>query len=142
MQKVEVFVIATISVSVSTKLKTLSSCCRCWFFLPLLLSSKQAAKLDTPAQAAIKQKASSSNGSNMHVNNMRRGGNNDNDSSMRHAACFGSCSSNSLVLSIVQFPGNTPHTDTHTGTHQHQCRHTYVAGKKFFNKIKFNAAKC
>lgn len=70
----------------------------------------------------------------MHVNNMRRGGNNDNDSSMRHAACFGSCSSNSLVLSIVQFPGNTPHTHTGTHTDTNAGTHMWLA-KSFLIKL-------
>lgn len=108
--------------------------------LLLLLSSKQAAKLDTPAQAAIKQKARScSNGSNMHVNNMRCNDASSNNNTatttqqhqrqrQQHAACLGSSTlACSLMLSIVQFPGNTPQQHTQLQQqHTHPYTYTYV----------------
>lgn len=125
----------------------------------LLLSSKQAAKLDTPAQAAIKQKArscssSSSTGSKrqqharqQHAVQRRQqqqqhSNINDNDSSMRRASAAAHSPARlccQLYNSQATLHSNTHscNSSTHTPTHTHMCD-----CKKFFNKIKFNAAKC
>lgn len=79
----------------------------------------------------------------MHVNNMRcndassnnNSNINDNDSSMRRA----SAAAHSPARLCCQLYNSqaTLHSNTHTPTHTHMCD-----CKKFFNKIKFNAAKC
>lgn len=139
MQKVEVFVIATISVSVSTKLKTLSSCCRCWFFLPLLLSSKQAAKLDTPAQAAIKQKASSSNGSSKRQQHARQqhAARRQQRQRQQHAACGVLRQLQQQLACVVNCTIPRQHsTHTHTGTHTDTNAGTHMwLAKSFLIKL-------
>lgn len=113
------------------------------FFLPLLLSSKQAAKLDTPAQAAIKQKASSSSSKRQQHARQQHAARRQQRQRQQHAACGVLRQLQQQLACVVNCTIPRQHsTYTHRHTHRHQCRHTYVAGKKFFNKIKFNAAKC